>query len=159
MATGRVKWFDATRGFGFLTQDGGAEDVFCHQAALVQDGCFKSLAEGQKVEFDVYEDAQGGHVAGRVRRIFDESGALVTVLCGDAVQVRVMSWGSPNLPAMAGRLRTFGEVRETELLVRLRAPPYEMTVFDDAVAVVKGTNDAAVARSLVTRWLGVRLPE
>ena len=52
MATGTVKWFNDAKGFGFITQDGGGEDVFCHHTAIQADG-FRTLAEGQKVEFDV----------------------------------------------------------------------------------------------------------
>ncbi|MCE1718467.1 cold-shock protein, partial [Enterobacter hormaechei] len=50
--TGSVKWFNETKGFGFLTQDNGGADVFVHFRAIVSDG-FKTLAEGQKVTFEV----------------------------------------------------------------------------------------------------------
>ena len=58
MATGSVKWFNDTKGFGFITQDGGGEDVFCHHTAIKADG-FRSLAEGQKVEFEVVKGPKG----------------------------------------------------------------------------------------------------
>ena len=158
MVTGTVKWFDDERGFGYLAQDGGGEDVFCHFSVILKDGCYRTLAEGQGVEFEVF-DLPEGLVAGNVRRVFDPGGSLVTVLCGDAVQVRAMPYRRPNLTAMAERLRSFGEVRSSEYLVRLRAPPHELTLFDDGRAIVKGTNDESVARSLVTKWLGVRIPD
>ncbi len=58
MATGTVKWFNDAKGFGFLTQDGGGEDVFVHHSAIQGNG-FKTLAEGAKVEFDVDRSPKG----------------------------------------------------------------------------------------------------
>ena len=58
MATGTVKWFNDAKGYGFITQDGGGEDVFCHFSAIQADG-FKSLSEGQKVEFEVARGPKG----------------------------------------------------------------------------------------------------
>jgi cold shock protein len=57
IATGTVKWFNDAKGFGFIKQDGG-EDVFCHQSAIQSDG-FRSLTEGQQVEFDVNRGPKG----------------------------------------------------------------------------------------------------
>ena len=57
MATGTVKWFNDSKGFGFITQEGG-EDVFCHQSVIQSDG-FRTLAEGQVVEFDVTRGPKG----------------------------------------------------------------------------------------------------
>jgi len=58
MATGTVKWFNETKGFGFITPDGGGEDVFAHFSAIQVQG-FKVLREGQKVSFDVVQGQKG----------------------------------------------------------------------------------------------------
>jgi CspA family cold shock protein len=58
MATGVVKWFNDAKGFGFITQDGGGEDVFCHHTAIEAEG-FRSLQEGQKVSFEVTRGPKG----------------------------------------------------------------------------------------------------
>jgi CspA family cold shock protein len=58
MASGTVKWFNAEKGFGFITQDSGGADVFVHYSAIATDG-FRSLEENQKVEFDVAQGPKG----------------------------------------------------------------------------------------------------
>ncbi len=58
MATGTVKWFNDAKGFGFITPDGGGADLFAHFSAIQSNG-FKSLGEGQKVEFDVVSGPKG----------------------------------------------------------------------------------------------------
>jgi CspA family cold shock protein len=55
--TGRVKWFNDSKGYGFIEQEGG-RDIFVHYSAIQGDG-FRSLAEGQKVEFEITEGAKG----------------------------------------------------------------------------------------------------
>ena len=57
MSTGTVKWFNDAKGFGFITQEGG-QDVFVHHTAIVAEG-FRSLAEGERVQFDVVEGPKG----------------------------------------------------------------------------------------------------
>ena len=56
--TGTVKWFNDAKGFGFISQDDGGKDVSVHFSALTGSG-FTSLAEGQKVEFEVTDGAKG----------------------------------------------------------------------------------------------------
>ena len=58
MATGTVKWFNEAKGFGFLSQDDGGDDVFVHFSAIQVDG-LKTLAEGQKVTFEVEQGPKG----------------------------------------------------------------------------------------------------
>ncbi len=58
MAIGTVKWFNDAKGFGFITPEGGGGDLFAHFSAIQSSG-FKSLAEGQKVEFDVVNGPKG----------------------------------------------------------------------------------------------------
>jgi CspA family cold shock protein len=58
MATGTVKWFNATKGFGFIAPDGGGKDVFVHVTAVQRAG-LQTLSEGQRVTFDVVDDRKG----------------------------------------------------------------------------------------------------
>ncbi len=65
MKQGTVKWFNAEKGFGFISTEGG-NDVFVHFSAIQSEG-YKTLEEGQKVEFDVVEGAKGPQAANVVR--------------------------------------------------------------------------------------------
>jgi cold shock protein len=58
MATGTVKWFSSDKGYGFITQDDGDNDVFVHHSAIKGEG-YKSLAEGAKVEYELEDSPRG----------------------------------------------------------------------------------------------------
>jgi CspA family cold shock protein len=62
MATGTVKWFNNAKGYGFVTPDEGEQDVFIHFSAIEMDG-YKTLKEGQKIQFEINEGPKGLHAA------------------------------------------------------------------------------------------------
>jgi cold shock protein len=68
MATGTVKWFNDAKGFGFITPDGGGEDLFAHFSAINMQG-FKSLTEGQKVSFEVTVGNKGKSQASNIQSV------------------------------------------------------------------------------------------
>lgn len=59
MATGIVKWFNDAKGFGFITPEGGGDDLFAHFSAIQSKGGFRTLKEGERVEFDVTTGPKG----------------------------------------------------------------------------------------------------
>ena len=63
MAQGTVKWFNDQKGYGFITPSDGSPDVFAHFSEIVADG-FKTLSEGQKVEFEVTQGPKGPRATG-----------------------------------------------------------------------------------------------
>jgi cold shock protein len=58
MKNGTVKWFNDSKGFGFIEQEEGGEDVFVHHSAIIADG-YRSLQEGQKVTYEITKEAKG----------------------------------------------------------------------------------------------------
>ena len=93
---------------------------------------------------------------GRFASLAAGAGDMTTVLCGrNAVQVTPARASSVDLDSLAARLRSAGDVKVNPYLVRLSAGGYELTVFKDARAIVRGTDDAAVARTLYARYVGM----
>ncbi|MCH7490036.1 MAG: cold-shock protein [Gemmatimonadetes bacterium] len=66
MSKGKVKWFNDAKGYGFIEQEGDGDDVFVHFSAIQMDG-FKTLAEGQEVEYEVESGDKGLHASSVVR--------------------------------------------------------------------------------------------
>ena len=67
MATGTVKWFNTTKGYGFIAPDDGGKDIFVHISAVEQSG-MTGLADNQKIEFDMIEGRDGRTMAGNLRK-------------------------------------------------------------------------------------------
>lgn len=75
MARGKVKWFNEKKGFGFIQQDGGGQDIFVHYTAIKAEG-FKSLVEGDEVEFTVQEGPKGPQATNVSRVVAEGNRAL-----------------------------------------------------------------------------------
>ena len=92
---------------------------------------------------------------GRYESLEAEAVEFAAALCGrDAVQISPRRAAPIDLRALAARLGRAGEVQVNEYLLRLRAGRYELTVFKDARAIIRGTDDAATARTLYARYVG-----
>ena len=119
----------------------------------VWDGTFRRMNVGNLREKSNCPACKGGErlwLSGR-------SGAQSTVLCGrNAVQVAPPQKASLNLDELAAKLRPSGDVTKNPYLLRfnLRNPDYEMTVFRDGRAIIKGTEDIPTARTLYARYIG-----
>lgn len=72
MATGTVKWFNNAKGYGFISPDGGGSDVFAHFSAITMEG-YKTLKQGQKVEFDLIDGPRGLQATKIQANTIDES--------------------------------------------------------------------------------------
>ena len=92
---------------------------------------------------------------GRYETLEAEAGDFAAVLCGrDAVQIAPRRAAQIDLASLAERLRAVGEVRANEYLIRLSVGAHELTIFRDARAIIRGTDDPATARSLYARYVG-----
>ena len=79
-----------------------------------------------------------------------------TTLCGrDAVQIQPPNSTKIDLPVLAEKLKNLGEIKINEYLLRLKLQDYELTIFKDARAIIKGTDDQSVARSVYAKYIGV----
>jgi hypothetical protein len=92
---------------------------------------------------------------GRYEMLEAEAGDFAVSLCGrDAVQVSPGRSTQVDLPALAERLRAAGKVQINPYLLRLRTGDYELTVFQDARAIIRGTDDVPTARTLYAKYIG-----
>ncbi len=122
---------------------------------------------GSLMQFDVWENewrriATGtpapdcpACALGRFEMLEVGASDLTTVLCGrDAVQVSPRRTTQVDLHALAHRLKSAGDVKVNPYLLRLRVGEYELTVFEDARAIIRGTDDTTTARTLYARYVG-----
>ena len=72
MPTGKVKWFNNAKGFGFILPEGGGEDLFAHYSAINMDG-YRTLKAGQTVEFDIEQGDKGKHATNIKIEVFSQS--------------------------------------------------------------------------------------
>ena len=111
--------------------------------------------EWRRIKLGAPEDDCPTCVLGRYETLEVEAADFAAVMCGrDAVQVSPRNSARLDLDALAERLRGAGEVKVNPYLVRLRAGGYELTVFADARAIIRGTDDVTTARTLYARYVG-----
>jgi adenylyltransferase/sulfurtransferase len=92
---------------------------------------------------------------GRFETLEAASGEFAAVLCGrDAVQISPAQVTQLNLRELAERLRVTGEVKFNEYLLRFRTGDFELTVFQDARSIIRGTSEITTARSLYAKYIG-----
>jgi cold shock protein len=72
MPTGKVKWFNESKGWGFIEPDEGGDDIFVHYSAITGEG-FKTLKEGQQVEYELQDGKNGKQQAVNVKRVSEQS--------------------------------------------------------------------------------------
>ncbi|MCL4396234.1 MAG: thiazole biosynthesis adenylyltransferase ThiF, partial [Chloroflexi bacterium] len=114
------------------------------------DNTFESFAVARRDDCPVCGHGKFEHLEG------EHAGAMTAFLCGrDAVQVNPGRGHTLDLAALAARLDGLGRISLNEYLLRLSVDPYELTIFPDARAIVKGTDDSTVARSVYARYVGV----
>lgn len=136
------------------------------EALKLLTGCIEAL-HGSLMQFDVWRNEWRKIKLGapaqdcptcadaRYETLEAESFDLASVLCGrNAVQISPRSSARVDLEQLATRLRSIGEVEVNDYLLRLRAGAYELTIFKDARAIIRGTDDATLARSLYARYVG-----
>ena len=100
MTQGTVKWFNSSKGFGFITCDDGSKDVFVHHSAISGEG-FKNLAEGQRVEFEIVQGEKGPS------RVFSSHGGRCRRRSSATLQSspKASGWNSRSYRARRGRPR------------------------------------------------------
>ncbi|MEQ8484050.1 MAG: cold shock domain-containing protein CspD [Pseudomonadales bacterium] len=104
MATGKVKWFNNAKGYGFILPESGGEDLFAHYSSIQMDG-YKTLRAGQDVEFDMQQGPKGMHAV-NIRSLEADAEA-------EATRNGAMANGEHSVPAQADTVSYNGGSRST----------------------------------------------